>query len=168
MLLSKRENAGFTTQVATLTTQVVALLERVQTLEARQVQNSHNSSKPPSSDDFTRSPKNCSLRKTSGKKTAPKGYPQAGHAGKALYHDLITFLTTYLAPASIVSPTCLDSPTARSKNVVKSLICLGWRCKLPSIALIAVLVQTVLRLRWATNSPSKLLIGCSTSQLTGP
>jgi transposase len=60
---------------AELTTQVAALLERVQTIEAGLSQDSHNSSKPHSSDGFTRSPKNRSLRKASGQKLGG----QAGH-----------------------------------------------------------------------------------------
>jgi transposase len=87
LLQLRAENTELTAQVAKLTTenselatQVAALLERVQIVEARLSQDSHNSSKPPSSDGFTRSPKQRSLRKSSGKK--PGG--QAGHAGKAL------------------------------------------------------------------------------------
>ncbi|NWJ47035.1 MAG: hypothetical protein HXX08_14325, partial [Chloroflexi bacterium] len=56
---------------------IAQLIERIQTLEARLSQDSHNSSKPPSSDGFKRSPKKRSLRKSSGKK--PGGQP--GHEG---------------------------------------------------------------------------------------
>ena len=56
------------------------LVERLQRLENRLAQDSHNSSKPPSSDGFVRSPKKRSLRQSSGKK--PGG--QAGHQGHAL------------------------------------------------------------------------------------
>jgi transposase len=80
LLQHRAENAALKAENSGLTTQVAALLERVQALEARLTQDSHNSSKPPSSDGFTRSPKNRSLRKSSGKK--PSG--QAGHTGKAL------------------------------------------------------------------------------------
>ncbi|WJW70119.1 IS66 family transposase (plasmid) [Candidatus Chlorohelix allophototropha] len=59
---------------------IAQLIERIQTLEARLSQDSHNSSKPPSSDGFKRSPKKRSLRKSSGKK--PGGQP--GHEGQAL------------------------------------------------------------------------------------
>ena len=60
--------------------QINLLTGRVQMLEARFAQDSHNSSKPPSSDSFVRSPKKRSLREISGKK--PGG--QAGYEGKAL------------------------------------------------------------------------------------
>jgi transposase len=59
---------------------IAQLVERVQILEARLAQDSHNSSKPPASDGFKKSPKKRSLRKASGKK--PGG--QAGHSGQAL------------------------------------------------------------------------------------
>src|SRR5260221_12879545 len=54
------------------------LLERVQELEARLAKDSHNSSKPPSSDGLARKTK--SLRRRSGKK--PGG--QLGHRGETL------------------------------------------------------------------------------------
>lgn len=65
------ENAGQRKQIA-------VLVARVQELEARLSKDSHNSSKPPSSDGLTRKTK--SLRKRSGKK--PGG--QLGHRGQTL------------------------------------------------------------------------------------
>jgi transposase len=58
--------------------QISTLLERVQELEARLAKDSHNSSKPPSSDGLARKTK--SLRKKSGRK--PGG--QLGHRGETL------------------------------------------------------------------------------------
>src|SRR5260370_10563464 len=58
--------------------QIAALLERVHELEARAAKDSHNSSKPPSSDGLARKTK--SLRRKSGKK--PGG--QGGHRGETL------------------------------------------------------------------------------------
>jgi transposase len=58
--------------------QIAALLERVHELEARAAKDSHNSSKPPSSDGLARKTK--SLRRKSGKK--PGG--QVGHRGETL------------------------------------------------------------------------------------
>lgn len=65
-------------QVARLTAMVQALSARVQELEGRLRKDSHNSSKPPSSDGLAKKPK--SLRESSGRK--PGG--QAGHEGATL------------------------------------------------------------------------------------
>ena len=65
-------------QIAALTAQVVALTMRVKELEDRLATDSHNSSKPPSSDGFRQ--KTRSLREPSGKR--PGG--QAGHDGTTL------------------------------------------------------------------------------------
>ncbi len=65
-------------QVVRLTAMVQALSARVRELEGRLRKDSHNSSKPPSSDGLAKKPK--SLRESSGRK--PGG--QAGHEGTTL------------------------------------------------------------------------------------
>jgi transposase len=67
-------------QLATQAALIAQLVERIQALETRLSQDSHNSSKPPSSDGFIRSPKKRSLRKATGKKAGG----QSGHQGHAL------------------------------------------------------------------------------------
>ncbi|HEX8035726.1 MAG TPA: IS66 family transposase [Ktedonobacterales bacterium] len=76
------ENAQQRQQLALVLAQNAALLERVRELEARLAKDSHNSSKPPSSDGLARKPsKTKSLRRRSGKK--PGG--QVGHRGETLH-----------------------------------------------------------------------------------
>jgi transposase len=72
------ENARQREQIAELVAQNGALAARIQELEARLAKDSHNSSKPPSSDGLARKTK--SLRRRSGKK--PGG--QLGHRGETL------------------------------------------------------------------------------------
>jgi transposase len=73
------ELAALRTENAQLRAQVEALADQVQTLQARLAKDSHNSSKPPSSDGLARKTK--SLRKKSGRK--PGG--QLGHRGETLH-----------------------------------------------------------------------------------
>src|SRR5437868_8414886 len=77
----KAENQSLREQLAARESLNIQLVERIQALEARLAVDSHNSSKPPSSDGAKRSPKKRSLRKVSGKK--PGG--QKDHPGQALY-----------------------------------------------------------------------------------
>jgi transposase len=76
----EEENELLKTEITFLKATNAQLLERVAQLEAQLALNSHNSSKPPSSDVFVRPPKNRSLRKASGKKPGA----QSGHEGYTL------------------------------------------------------------------------------------
>lgn len=67
---------------AVLREQIATLLERVRELEARLAKDSHNSSKPPSSDGLKRQPAlTRSLRKATGKRSGG----QIGHRGETLH-----------------------------------------------------------------------------------
>ena len=82
-------------QVARLTAMVRALSARVHELEGRLRKDSHNSSKPPSSDGLAKKPQ--SLRQSSGRK--PGG--QAGHAGTTLKR--------------VANPEVMVQPAARTR-----------------------------------------------------
>jgi transposase len=71
----EEEIAALRAENATLRAQVQGLLAEVEALKQQRAKDSHNSSKPPSSDGLARKPK--SLRKQSGKQ--PGG--QLGHRG---------------------------------------------------------------------------------------
>jgi transposase len=73
--MTPEEETTLRAENAALREQVQALLTRVQELEARLAQDSHNSSRPPSSDGLRRKPK--SQREKSGKKRGG----QQGHRG---------------------------------------------------------------------------------------
>jgi hypothetical protein len=73
--MTPEEESTLRAENATLREQVHALLARVQELQAQLAKDSHNSSKPPSSDGLRRKPK--SLREKSGKKRGA----QPGHVG---------------------------------------------------------------------------------------
>jgi transposase len=74
----RADNRALQVDNATLREQVAGLLERMQVLEGRLAKDSHNSSKPPSSDGLRRKTK--SQRQKSGKR--PGG--QLGHRGETL------------------------------------------------------------------------------------
>jgi transposase len=77
-MTSEEENVLLKAENAALREQVLMLTVQVQDLQARLAKDSHNSSKPPSSDGLARKTK--SLRRRSGKK--PGG--QIGHGGDSL------------------------------------------------------------------------------------
>ncbi len=90
--------------IAALTAQVATLLERVKDPEGQRATDSHNSSKPPSSDGPARIPR--SLRGTSGKK--PGGQP--GHRGAHL--RLVDTPDHIVVRRPLVCPTCAASLAA--------------------------------------------------------
>lgn len=71
-----KQNAALIEQVSTLTTTIIELQEIIKELKRQLGQNSHNSSKPPSSDGYKK-PKPRSLKEKNGRK--PGG--QKGHQG---------------------------------------------------------------------------------------
>jgi len=75
-----------------LCAQLAALTARVKELEDRLATNSHNSSKPPSSDSFTKQTR--SLRQPSGRKTGG----QPGHPGTTLHQVAVPDQTRVHAP----------------------------------------------------------------------
>src|SRR5260221_5614922 len=108
----RAENTLLRTQVdevAGLRTQVEALVAQVQELEARLAKDSHNSSKPPSSDGLRRKTK--SLRAKSGKK--PGG--QLGHRGETLH--LVATPDDVVEHRPAVCETC-QTPLAEAASVV--------------------------------------------------
>src|SRR5260221_6289349 len=89
------------------------LLERVQDLEARLAKDSHNSSKPPSSDGLARKTK--SLRRTSGKK--PGG--QLGHRGETLRLVATPAVAMVQRPSACAG--CHAPPAAEVPVIVREL-----------------------------------------------
>src|SRR5262245_2232517 len=101
--------AALTAENAHLREQVEALGALVQELQARLVKDSHNSSKPPSSDGLGR--KSRSLRKKSGKK--PGG--QLGHWGETLH--LVTTPDVVMEQRPAVCVSC-QAPLGQDTPVV--------------------------------------------------
>jgi transposase len=109
MTLEER-NTQLEAENARLREQVTALLARVQELEGRLAKDSHNSSKPPSSDGLKRKTK--SLRAKSGKK--PGG--QLGHRGETL--RLVATPDEVVAHRPTHCPQC-QTPLAEAEVVLR-------------------------------------------------
>jgi transposase len=91
--------------------QIAALLVRVQELEARLAKDSHNSSKPPSSDGLARKAK--SLRKRSGKKAGG----QIGHRGQTL--RLVAVPDEIVEHRPVVCKACQTRLSAQASVVLR-------------------------------------------------
>src|SRR5258706_7365537 len=113
------ENARQREQIAELVAQNAVLQARVQELEARLVKDSHNSSKPPSSDGLARKTK--SLRRRSGRK--PGG--QIGHRGETLRLVAVPDVVVEHRPAVCLGcqvPLAADAPPVlRERRQVQEL-----------------------------------------------
>jgi transposase len=107
----EEENTQLKAENVALREQVQTLLARVRDLEARLGKDSHNSSKPPSSDGLGR--KTRSLRRKSGKK--PGG--QLGHRGETL--RLVMTPDVVIEQRSAVCGRC-SLPWKRSSQVSHS------------------------------------------------
>jgi hypothetical protein len=83
---------------------IQALEKRVRELEARLSMDSHNSSKPPSSEGYKKPPVPKSLRKQSGKK--PGG--QKGHTGETLERVSTPDQTIRHEPSQCTCGCCLE------------------------------------------------------------
>jgi transposase len=79
-MTAEQENVQLKIENAKLRAQVEELSRRLKILEDKLAKDSHNSSKPPSSDGYKRSPKKRSLKKASDKQSGG----QAEHPGHAL------------------------------------------------------------------------------------
>jgi transposase len=103
------------TRLAALEQQNAQLSARVQELEARLSKDSHNSSKPPSTDAFKKpAPKPCNLRQKTGKR--PGGQP--GHRGNTLTLVDKPDHTQVHAPADCAGcgASLQDAPTQRKER----------------------------------------------------
>ena len=107
----RAELAAAKETIAALTDQVATLLERVKGLEGQRATDSHNSSKPPSSDGPARILR--SLRGTSGKK--PGGQP--GHRGAHL--RLVDTPDHIVVRRPLVCPVCAASLAAEEVDGMK-------------------------------------------------
>jgi hypothetical protein len=101
-------------EVVRLRAQVAELLQRIQELEARLAKDSHNSSKPPSSDPPFKKPPPRSLRQTKGRK--PGG--QKGHPGAT--RELVTLRFDPSAPPQRPLQVCHQGQVTGLARVVET------------------------------------------------